>query len=71
MLASAKRVFFTNSLDLEILPTPQAARYNRAGEPNPPAPTTKMDDFNKFDCPTTNLRTTHLQITYKKSQNKV
>ena len=34
------------------LPTPQAARYKRAGAPKPPAPTTSIDDFNRFDCPT-------------------
>ena len=34
-----------------MLPMPHAARYNRAGEPNPPAPTTKMDEFMRFDCP--------------------
>lgn len=40
----------------ETLPTPQAARYSSAGEPNPPAPTTKIDDFKRFDCPTTKLK---------------
>jgi hypothetical protein len=35
---------------VDILPTPEGA-YNNAGAPNPPAPTTKIDDFNKFVCP--------------------
>lgn len=37
----------------DISPTPQAARYKRAGDPKPPAPITKMDDFKRFDCPAT------------------
>lgn len=35
----------------DILPTPAAAKYNNAEAPSPPAPTTKIDDFNKFACP--------------------
>lgn len=38
----------------KIIPTPQAARYNATGDPNPPASTTRIEDFNRFDSPTTN-----------------
>ena len=40
------------------LPTPQAARYNRAGDPNPPAPTTTIDAFKRLDCPVINKENT-------------
>jgi len=32
-------------------PTPAAARYCRAGQPSPPAPTTTTEDRCKFNCP--------------------
>lgn len=33
------------------IPTPQEARYSATGDPNPPAPTTKIEDFKSFSCP--------------------
>ena len=38
------------SYECETIPRPQAARYNNAGEPSPPAPMTNTDDFKRFDC---------------------
>lgn len=48
-----KKALLQVSNQNKFLPTPHAARYKRAGDPKPPAPTTSIDDFNKFDCPTT------------------
>ena len=46
----AKRIEQTGER-MNLLPTPEAARYNKAGAPKPPAPTTKMEDLTRFDCP--------------------
>lgn len=35
----------------KAIPAPQAARYSATGDPKPPAPTTKIDDLESFDCP--------------------
>jgi hypothetical protein len=49
--AGDKWKFNSKKRKTDSIPTPQAARYNSAGEPNPPAPTTKIEDFNRFDWP--------------------
>jgi len=38
-------------IDDKQRPTPEAARYNSAGEPNPPAPTTRTRASRSFLCP--------------------
>ena len=40
----------------KFIPTPQAARYIATGDPRPPAPTTKIEDFERFSCPTLSKR---------------
>jgi len=46
-----EKVYPNEALEVSTLPTPEAAKYNNAGAPNPPAPTTKIEDFNRFACP--------------------
>ena len=36
---------------MPILPIPAAAKYNKTGEPNPPAPTTRTEEDLIFFCP--------------------
>lgn len=49
-ILSGYKVKYMNQ-EWKKIPTPQEARYSATGDPNPPAPTTKTEDFESFSCP--------------------
>lgn len=65
-----EKVYPNEALEVSTLPTPEAAKYNNAGAPKPPAPTTKIDDFNRFACPALHKHKKVGKFKTKKKQDK-